>query len=466
MLCFFLFSLNFIHAQIFDVETIKNEGDNDKRINLIILSEGYQTSEFSKFKTDAESLVSDMFSQSPFAEYYKYFNVHIIKVPSNESGADHPATATDTDESGATPAFVDTYFNATFDAWGFHRFLYYGLDFADAVTADAKINSVLASNFPTYDQALILVNTNTHGGTGGEFPISSTGASGNETAIHELGHSMFDLRDEYFQGDLYVSETINMTQEDDPNLIRWKNWLGFNNIGIFPLGLSGVSATWYKPHESCKMGVLWQPFCSVCKEGIIEKIHSIISPISTYLPISNSINNPSFPLAFQLDLIKTIPKTLESSWTLNTVAFSNNLDDISLEESDLNIGTNTLTVVVHDATTLVDVNNHDSVHVYAITWTIELSALGIEAITSEANNLNINLYPNPSQSIVNFKIESDNDSNLKVDIIAIDGKKIKTVVLSNFETHQVDISNLSKGLYLANFYSNNVLVASKKIVKN
>ena len=56
-------------SQTFDQETIKVSGDNDKRLNLVILSEGYQTSEFAKFKTDAESLVTAMFTQSPFLEY-------------------------------------------------------------------------------------------------------------------------------------------------------------------------------------------------------------------------------------------------------------------------------------------------------------------------------------------------------------------------------------------------------------
>ena len=187
----FLFGLNLIHAQIFSVEKIKDAGANDKRLNLVILSEGYQAIEFTKFKDDAESLVTNMFSQSPFLEYSDYFNVHIIKVPSNESGADHPGTAIG--ESGITPVFKDTYFNATFDAFNIHRFLYYGIDYADAAATDLKINSVLAANFPTYDQVLILVNSTEYGGTGGEFPISSTGLWANELAIHELGHSMFNL---------------------------------------------------------------------------------------------------------------------------------------------------------------------------------------------------------------------------------------------------------------------------------
>ncbi len=464
----FLFSLSLIHAQVFNVETIKNAGDNDKRINLVILSEGYQTSEFDKFKTDAESLVNDMFTQSPFDQYTNYFNVHIIKVPSNESGADHPGTATDVTEPHNIPVTtVDTYFNATFDAWNYHRFLYYGLNYADAASADAKINSVLASNFPTYDQALILVNTNEYGGTGGEFPISSTGTSANEIAIHELGHSLFNLKDEYELPEVFYGEATNMTQENNTSLVKWKNWIGINSIDIYPYGSSGVSATWYRPHQNCKMRYLGSPFCSVCKEGIIEKIHSIISPIESYSPNSNTISTPSFPLDFELSLIKPVPsENLKSTWTLNAANFANDVDDISILEANLNNGVNTLTVVVHDSTDFLKVDNHETTHISTVSWTINYSTLGIESIESLENSLNVSLFPNPSHTVVNFKIESEQNLKLKVEILSIDGKKIKTIKLSNLETHQIDISNLSKGIYLTNFYSNKALIASKKLVKN
>ena len=78
-----------IEAQVFEVQTLKLSGDTDKRINLVILSEGYQTSEFPQFITDATSFINAMFSQSPFLEYANYFNVYAIKVPSNQSGSDH-----------------------------------------------------------------------------------------------------------------------------------------------------------------------------------------------------------------------------------------------------------------------------------------------------------------------------------------------------------------------------------------
>tara|TARA_R110002050_G_scaffold300769_1_gene472398 strand:+ start:28512 stop:29951 length:1440 start_codon:yes stop_codon:yes gene_type:complete len=470
----FLISLQSVSAQIFDKVTIKEPepGNNDKRINLVILSEGYQESELDKFITDATDFTNDMFSQSPFSEYSNYFNVYAIKVPSNESGADHPGTATNVAEPHNIPiSSVDTYFNATFDAWGYHRFLYYGIDYADATSADAKINSVLASNFPTYDQALILVNSTEYGGTGGEFPIASRGSingiNANEIAIHELGHSMFSLRDEYFQGTDYASEAINMTQETNPSLIKWGNWLYDNGIGVYQHTniYTNQLVDWYKPHQTCKMGVLGQPFCSVCKEGMIEKIHELVSPIDTYTPTSNTLDNSSFPINFHLELIEPNPNTLKNKWTLNSLDFDTDVDDVSILETDLNSGINTLTVVVHDDTSFIRIVNHDTFHIYSVTWTID-NTLGIEAITSKTTNYNISMYPNPSNNLVNFKLESNSDDAImKVEIISLDGKKVKTTSISNYQTNQVNINNLSQGIYLTNFYANNVLIASKKLVK-
>jgi hypothetical protein len=56
--------------------------------------------------------------------------------------------------------------------------------------------------------------------------------------------------------------------------------------------------------------------------------------------------------------------------------------------------------------------------------------------------------------------------NLKIDIVSLDGKKIESLFVSNYETQQLDLGNLSNGIYITNFYVDNVLVTSKKIVKN
>ena len=224
LLTILLIGFQHASAQVFNKETIKNSGNNDKRINLVILSEGYQTSELAQFKTDAVNFMDGMFNQSPFKEYANYFNVHILKVPSNESGADHPGTATNVTEpyNNLSTKFVDTYFNATYDCFRTHWLRYYEIDGYSANNTEAKINNVLASNFPTFDQALILVNSTEYGGSGGKFPMAYKGTWGTNVIMHELGHSLFNLKDEYYPGDILAAEAINMTQETNASLIRWK----------------------------------------------------------------------------------------------------------------------------------------------------------------------------------------------------------------------------------------------------
>ncbi|GAL66189.1 putative secreted protein [Jejuia pallidilutea] len=449
------------------METIKLAGENNNRINIVILSDGYQESELDQFVTDATNFSTELFSQSPFLEYSDYFNVYAIKVPSNESGADHPATATDVTEPLTPIKTVDTYFNSTFDGFGFHRLLFYGIDWPSSNIARSKIISVLADNFPAYDSALILVNSTVYGGSGGEFPMSSMATNANEIAIHELGHSLFDLLDEYYPGDGRLREDINATKESDPSVIKWKNWLGDNGIGIYAYGTSGEAATWNRPHQGCKMRYLGFPFCSVCKEGMVEKIHDLVSPVDDFTPDNSSnIENPTFPLDFELTLIKPNPNTLESIWTLNGTTIGNNVDIISLLATDLMEGTNTLTSVITDNSPMLRVDNHETVHVTTVTWTINYSALSVDAINAKSNSYTISLYPNPTNAILNFKFESNTNTPITVNITSLDGKQLKSLILSNYKSTEINISDFSAGIYVANFYTNNTLIASRKIVKN
>jgi len=454
IIAFLFCHCNLLYAQNFEVENIKLAGDIDKRINIVILGDGYQESEFAAFEADAMQITNYFFNQSPYSEYAEYFNVYIIKVPSNESGASHPGNASDEANYDLPVSVVDNYFGTSFDNFNIHRALY--------TPNSSLIYNVLANNFPEYDLALIIVNTDHYGGTGFEFSISSTDPNAAEIAVHEVGHVLVDLEDEYYPGDVWANENINMTQETDPALVRWKNWIGINGIGIYPYGTSGSPATWYKPSTYCKMGFLYADFCSVCKEGTIEKFHSLVSPIDSYLPTETTISNASFPLEFQLNLIQTTLNTIESNWSLNNTIIETNVDTISLEESDLISGINNLTVVVQDATSLINIDNHNTTHVYTVSWSMD-NTLGIDNI--EANNYSITVSPNPSSDIVNIAMENTLEKDTHIEIVSITGKKIKTLNIPNKDNYQIDISAFSSGLYLINFYSNNILISSKKIIK-
>jgi hypothetical protein len=368
-------------AQVFDTDTIVYNGDSDKHINLVILSDGYTDSELSKFVTDAAKFISAFFNEIPYLNYQKYFNVFIIKVPSNESGASHPGTATDVTEPVQPVITVDNYFGSTFDYANIHRLL--------VATKTVAVSNVLAANFPDYDQALILVNSPYYGGSGGDIPVASTHASSTQIALHELGHSFAGLKDEYWAGDIYASEGINMTKQTDLSLVRWKNWLGFNLIGVYQHCCGGSSSQWYKPHQNCKMQFLEPPYCSVCIQAIIEKIHSIVAPIESYEPVDNNITLTTDSIKLKLNLINPTPNTLKTNWLLNDTFFKQNIDSVFLNESSLLSGTNTLRATVEDTTQLLRVDNHSTIHISSVSWTINDTLFVINTLSVTPSNQDV-----------------------------------------------------------------------------
>ena len=81
------------------------------------------------------------------------------------------------------------------------------------------------------------------------------------------------------------------------------------------------------------------------------------------------------------------------------------------------------------------------------------NTLGIENAENEAN---VAIYPNPVRNMLN--IEGNNVKN--VEVIDMDGR----VVLTNDRAGQIDMSNLSDGVYMVRVMSENG-VSTKKIVK-
>ena len=77
-----------------DTKVIKliHNGDSHTRVDLVILPDGYTKREMSKFRKDAERLLSTLFNISPFKERKKDFNVWAVEVPSEQSGIDDPRT--------------------------------------------------------------------------------------------------------------------------------------------------------------------------------------------------------------------------------------------------------------------------------------------------------------------------------------------------------------------------------------
>lgn len=350
------------YAQVFPVTTLQDNGDINKRINFAYLAEGYTSGELGTFITDATAMNNNVFSQVPFSNYVNFFNAYAVEVPSAQSGTDHPGTATDVTEPSHPTQSVNTYFNSTFDYFDIHRLL--------VATNSGAIANVLASNVPQFDQGFIVINSPYYGGAGGQYATSSTHPSGAEVAIHEIGHSFGNLADEYYAGDFYASERFNMTQETNPALVKWDEWYGDNGVGIYQHCCSGNSASWYRPHQDCKMRSLGASFCAVCTQRIIDVIYSLASPIDSYTPTALTQTSTGMPMNFDLDVIYPVPNTLTIEWLLNGNVFATNTESVSVNPSDLNAGTNTLVASVVDETSMSRSYLPDSGYEFTVTWTI------------------------------------------------------------------------------------------------
>ncbi len=356
----FLVASSSLFAQ---VNKIKDAGPDEKRINFVILGDGYTQPQLADFAADASSITTDFFNEPPFLQYTNFFNVHTLDVVSQESGADHP----NIENSTSHPTLdVNTALDGTFDAFGIHRLL---------VVDNAKVRAQLAANYPVYDQAIIVVNSPFYGGSGGSTAVNSTHVSASDLAIHETGHSFMNLADEYDSGN--NSERANVTSQANTGNVRWQDWIGMNGVGEF-----SRNGTTFKPVDgTCMMEFLNQGFCSVCSEQTIETIYNIISPLETTSPATTEVDFEGADLDFSITTIKPIPNTLTYEWELDGQAFANGTEDITLTAAELTDENHTLLVRVTDDTELSMKNAN---YVFTYEWTIMRSALPVEWISFTA----------------------------------------------------------------------------------
>lgn len=68
--------------------TVYSASSRAKAVPLVVIAEGYTSSELPLFKQQATKMLNFFFSVEPYKQYKDYFNVYIIEATSTESGAD------------------------------------------------------------------------------------------------------------------------------------------------------------------------------------------------------------------------------------------------------------------------------------------------------------------------------------------------------------------------------------------
>ncbi|MCE7863567.1 MAG: T9SS C-terminal target domain-containing protein [Bacteroidetes bacterium CHB5] len=447
-------------AQVFPVDTLMKNGPIESRINLVFLSDGYQAHEIETYLADANGLLTNMFNQVPFKHYKNYFNAFAVKVPSVASGASHPRTSPDNDCASVPALTVDNYFGSSFDRYNIHRLL--------SPSKLPTVVSVLASSFPLYDQAFIVVNSPYYGGSGGDFATSSTHVSAHHVSIHEIGHSFARLADEYWAGQSYAAEKPNLTQQSNASLVKWANWVGTNNVGVYP---HAESPSWYRPHQNCKMRLLNAPFCNVCNETFVERIHALVNPVESYTPVLLTHDLGEEAIEFSLSLISPEPNTLSVSWKNNNVSFASNVESVVLQPSAFTAALTKITATVTDNTTLSRSNTHTTSHVYVIEWTITKNdpVTGVN-VKSEMHEYQVTVYPNPVADDFNFSYVLPQPARVNITVFDMQGKRVKSLVSQYqnngehaFRFKAADVFG-SSGEYILKFSFDDMII-SRKVVR-
>ena len=345
-----------VASQVFPVTDLVVNGPTDQRVNVVFLGEGYTAGEMGQFITDAQNAASILYLTPPYQDYASYFNVYAVEVPSNESGTDHPGTASD--EPGGLATFTsDTYFHSTFDFGGIHRLL---------VPNTSWVDFALQNNFPEWDIAFLIVNHGWYGGSGGTAATFSQHSASAAIAIHELGHSFADLNDEYETGGLPGFEGPNTTAETTRELIRWNSWI--DSLTPVPTPESGTYAAvvglfegavynptgWFRPRLNCYMRTLGRPYCQVCAEQTILSVYNLISTVDEQIPPDTpSVFYDHRSYDFAVETVQPLQNTLEIEWRVDAAPVTSGLATFTFDAASYDAGLHVIEAVVRDTTSMV-----------------------------------------------------------------------------------------------------------------
>jgi hypothetical protein len=196
------------------VDIIAENGPADKKVDLVILGDGYSKEEMDKFRKDASRLSGYLMNAEPFKSHRTDFNIRAIETPSESSGVNKPHHG----------VFKRTPLTVHYSSFDSERY---------ALSYDNRTIRDVASEVP-YDLMVIMINERTYGG-GGIYNLYTTVAADNKFSeyimIHEMGHHMAALADEYYTSSVsYEIPEVkvepwesNITALFDKNNLKWND---------------------------------------------------------------------------------------------------------------------------------------------------------------------------------------------------------------------------------------------------
>jgi hypothetical protein len=248
------------------------QGDPAEKLDLAFLAEGYTVEEAEEFYRDADRFRQAILATEPYKSLEKHINFWAVASVSEESGTDLPGRS----------VWKNTVMNSNFYTFRSERYL---------TTEDMKSVRDVAGIVPC-DVICILVNIDKYGGGGiyNHYAMaSSDGPLAEKVLIHELGHALAGLGDEYYSSDVAYEDFYDLELEPwHPNLTtlvdftsKWMEMVhdsvpvptpateAYSGVtGVFEGG--GYSAKGiYRPALDCRMkSNNSDGFCEACRQAI------------------------------------------------------------------------------------------------------------------------------------------------------------------------------------------------------
>ena len=256
---------------------VVHSGNSNKKVDLVLLPEGYSETQRELFEADCKKFAEEFFSYSPYSQNKDKFNIRGVWAASKDEGPDIPGQN----------IWNKTRLNGSYYTFDSERYL---------MIKDFQGVRDVAANAP-YDYIYILANTEKYGG-GAIYNFYGISAAhhaeeAGKIYIHEFGHLFAGLGDEYVGGVEYSEFYPTNLEPWEPNLTtlvdfdkKWKSMLPegtavptatkFENskkLGVYEGG-GYVSKGVYRPWINCLMNNLHtiDVFCPVCSKSIQEMI--------------------------------------------------------------------------------------------------------------------------------------------------------------------------------------------------
>lgn len=266
-------------------ETLHDAGPSEDRLDIVVMGDGYTADQQAEWRADADTLTDAILGIEPLLGLSERINVHRVDTVSAESGVSYDCV----DECRIRDTALQTIFPIEIANSAL------GLDFRTTAVFQLDQWGVAraAATFP-WDMVVIVANTTHDGGFAVHYATVPKGTDDTwpATGVHELGHSLGLLGDEYMSDACVRSEALGLPDNitDDASAPPWAAWIEADtplptpDDGEWDDAVGAWEGAWncddlYRPARTCRMKGSGHPeFCSVCAELLTRRVYRYGDP--------------------------------------------------------------------------------------------------------------------------------------------------------------------------------------------